>query len=95
MLARLLWDQAKTPEMQAAYGADAAQVITDRRRDYEDALVALGEAEAAAAPADLIDLREQWGSLEATQRREQLRRYPVERVMVGGPKPEQWRVVFK
>ena len=95
-LTEQLYEQAKTPEMQLAYGADAASVITSRRLDYEDSLAALGEAEATDdTPADVIDLRERWADLNDQEKREELRRFHIARIMVAGPKPKQWEVVWK
>jgi len=95
-LTEALYEQAKTPEMQLAYGADAPSVITSRREDYEAALTALGEAERQDAPTDdLIDLRERWPELTDAERREQLRRFHVARVVVSGLKPEQWDIVWR
>ena len=95
-LTEALYEQAKTPEMQLAYGADAPSVITSRREDYEAALTALGEAEAQEGPTDdLIDLRERWSDLTDEERRAELRRFHIARIVVNGPAPEQWSVVWK
>jgi DNA invertase Pin-like site-specific DNA recombinase len=95
-LTEALYEQARTPEMQLAYGADAPSVITARRQDYEAALTALGEAEAQdVSTDDLIDLRERWPEMTDQERREQLHRFHVARVMVSGRTPDAWEIVWK
>jgi DNA invertase Pin-like site-specific DNA recombinase len=94
-LTRRLWDEVREPSMQEILGAEWPATVQARRQDHEAALTALGEAQAADAEPSTIDLREQWETMDDQERRAALHRYLVARVMVKGPKPEQWEVVWK
>jgi DNA invertase Pin-like site-specific DNA recombinase len=91
---RLLWEQVQTPELQEALGDAWPATVSARRQDHEAALTALGEAQAADLEPSVTDLRDQWEELDDQERRTALRRFPIARVMVSGPKPEQWEVVW-
>jgi hypothetical protein len=63
-----------------------------------EAQAALGEARAAAGEdeaAAVIDLRERWDELDSGERRERLRRYAIERIIVSGPEPSDWELQLR
>ena len=92
---RQLWEGVRTPEMQEALGDEYAATVTARRLAHEEALAVLGAAESAGAPASVVDLRERWETMDGRERRDALRRYLIARVVVSGPKPEAWEIVWK
>ncbi len=91
------YDQVRAPEARDALGDDWAADVKARRLELEEAQAALGEARAAGdedATAGIIDLRERWDELDPGERRERLREYAVERVIVNGPRPADWELVL-
>jgi site-specific DNA recombinase len=92
------FDQALAPEARDALGELWAADVKARRLELEDAQAALGEARAEAgedADAEIIDLRERWHDLDPGERRERLRAYAIQRVIVNGPRASDWEIVLR
>ena len=90
------FDQALAPEARDALGDLWAADVKARRLELEAAQAALGEARAEGdGEAELIDLRERWDDMGPTERRERLRRYAIERLIVNGPKATDWEIELR
>lgn len=90
-------EQVQSPDAMDALGDAWAANVKERRLEHETALAELGEARVAAGEpsGDVIDLRERWDDLSVEERREQLGRYCVERVIVHGREPSDWELVLR
>jgi site-specific DNA recombinase len=91
-------EQVLAPDARDALGDLWAADVKARRAELEEAQAALGEARAATnedEAAGIIDLRERWDDLDPGERRERLRRYAIERVIVKGPSPADWELMFR
>jgi hypothetical protein len=96
VVAQRRFDQAMAPEARDALGELWAADVKARRLELEAALAELGEAQAAAGDGtELVDLRERWDELSVTERRERLRQYAIERIIVNGPRPSEWEVMLR